>query len=126
MSSEEVMLPVPPAVSAWDTDRIVSRALEVLRLGTEDPDAPRVYDAAQAAMRLVDVYVDAVEDGLPVTPPMEAAAVQVTVEMYRRKDAPFGVIDAWSQDATAIRVSGDPLSGVLLTLLPAKARWGVS
>lgn len=116
---------VGPATNLWDVDRIVGRALEVLRLGADDPDTPRVYDSAQAACRLIDVYVDNVEP-VAISQPMEAAGVQVTIELYRRKDAPFGVVDAWSQDTVAFRISGDPLAGVLMTLLPDKSRWGVA
>ena len=86
----EMCLPVPRRPNLWDVDRIVGRALEVLRLGAADPDTPRVYDAAQAACRLVDVEVDHV-DPTVVSQLMESTAVQCTIELYRRKDAPFGV-----------------------------------
>lgn len=115
---------VPPATNLWDVDRIVARALEVLRLGTDDPDTPRVYDAAQAACPLIDVYVDHVEPAA-VSQLMETAAVQITIELYRSKDAPFGVIDAWSQDMVAFRIPRDRLAGVLSLLDPSKTRWGV-
>ena len=123
--SDEIYLPLSPATNLWDVDRIVGRALEVLRLGPDDPDTPRVYDSAQAACLLVDVEVDH-ELPTAVSQLMEAAAVQCTIELYRRKDAPFGVVDAWSQDAIAFRISGDPLAGILALVRPDKTRWGVA
>lgn len=121
----DVLLPYPPAANLWDHAAIVAGALAVLRLEANDPDAPRVDDAAKAAESLVDAWVDHV-DPTPITEPMRAGAIQVAVELYRRKDAPFGVVDAWSQDTLAFRISGDPLAGVLALLLPEKTRWGIA
>lgn len=114
-----------PATNLWDVDRIVGRSLEVLRLGVDDPDVPRIYDAAQTACRLVDLEVDNA-DPAPISQTMETAAVQMTIENYRRKDAPFGVVDAWSVDQVAFRISGDPRAGVREMLAGDKTRWGVA
>jgi len=115
----------PPAKNNWDVDRIVGRSLEGLRLGADDPDVPRVHDATQTACDLIDAEVDHAEP-TDVSYAMEAAAVQVTIEGFRRKDAPFGVVDAWSQDMVAFRISGDPLAGVRALLANDKTRWGVA
>jgi hypothetical protein len=115
----------PPAGALWDVDDIAQRALAVLRLGPGDVDETRVQDAVVAATARIDSMLDQPE---PVTPtgPMTDSAVQVTVGLYRRKDAPLGVTDAWSADTVALTVPGSPLAGVRAELLPDKARWGVS
>jgi hypothetical protein len=125
MSDELLLLPVPPAVNNWDVDWIVARALEVLRLGAGDPDAPRVHDSAQAACDRIDDELDNVEpQSIPKS--VEVAVVQLTVEIYRTKDAPFGVVDAWSADAVAFRIPRDRLAGIMSLLETKKHRWGLS
>lgn len=115
--------PPPPATNLWDVQAIADKALAILRLGQGDVDASRVREAADTAVIKVDEYVDWVEPATP-TPDMVTAAVQVTIEIYRHP--PWGVVDAWSQDAVAFRVSSDPLAGVIMTILGQKARWGIS
>jgi hypothetical protein len=52
--------------------------------------------------------------------------VQVTVELYRRKDAPFGVLNSWSEnDVGPVRIGTDPLKGVEHLLAPYAHRYGV-
>ena len=58
--------------------------------------------------------------------PVKQATLLVAADLWKRKDAPFGVVDAWSQDMVAFRISGNPLAGVLRMLLPDKTRWGVA
>jgi hypothetical protein len=120
--SDEILLPPPPATNLWDVQAIAERALATLRLGGQDVDAGRVREAADTAVVKVDEYVDHVEPGEP-TAAMITAAVQVTTEIYRHP--PWGVLDAWSQDAIPFRVSSDPLAGVIMTILGDKQRWGI-
>ena len=121
----DVYLPVPPATSLWDLDELVAKALAVLRYGAGDVDEPRVRDAAATATEAIDYFLDAPEPLTP-TPNMVARAVQCTVEEYQRPGVMWGVVNAWSADQVAFRISGDPLAGVLMGLLPHKQRFGVS
>jgi hypothetical protein len=118
----DIYAPVPPATNLWDVEAIAAKALAVLRLGSGDVDAGRVREAADTAVIKVDEYVDRVEPATP-TPAMITAAVQATIEIYRHP--PWGVLDAWSQDAIPFRVSSDPLAGVIMTILGSKERWGI-
>jgi len=117
--------PPAPATSLWDINDVTDRALTVLRLHSGDVDEPRVGDAALVATGAVDSFVDAAEPFAP-SAAMVDAAVQVTVELYRRKDAPFGTANAWSTDTVPVPVGADSLHGVLMQLLPDKERWGVA
>jgi hypothetical protein len=54
------------------------------------------------------------------------AAAHVTRELYERKDAPFGVLGAWSQDGEAMRIARDHLAGVEYLLMPYKLGWGLA
>ena len=103
--------------------------MAVLRMDPADPDAPRVLEAATSAIRLVDEYLDRADDPIvPPTPqPVLDAAVQVTVEAYRRKDAPFGVLNSWSEnDLGPVRIGTDALKGVEPQLDPFAHRYGVA
>jgi hypothetical protein len=116
----------PPAANPWDTAEIAAQALAVLRLDPADQDAARIAELAVEATELVDGYLD-LEAPYDVIPSLvEGSAVTVTVELYRRKDAPFGVSDAWSADGGVVRVSSDPLRGVRGLLGRYKGRWGVA
>ena len=109
----------------WDVDELAAKALAVLRLGSGDVDVPRVRDAAVTATEAIDYFLDAYEP-LEVTPNMFARATQCTVEEYQRPGVMWGVVNAWSADTVAFRISGDPLAGVLMGLLPQKQRFGVA
>jgi hypothetical protein len=58
-------------------------------------------------------------------PVLVQAAVELTVEVYRTKDAPWGVLDAWSADTMPVRISSDRLRSVRTMLTPYKARFGI-
>lgn len=116
---------------AWvDTATVVSDVLAVLRLPPTDPDAARIEELVPTAAALMQAFLDRDDDPLPAAPPMHPlvrqAASQVTIELYRRKDAPFGVLNAWSPDEAATRISTDPLRGVFHVLLPLKLHYGVA
>jgi len=121
----------PPYVGDWwrlDHDTIVTRALAVMRMNSvSDPDLQRVSDAADAAGRLIDDRLDRCTP-LPVTTPepILAAAVEVTVEMYRRKDAPFGTVGGWADQAVPLPIYPDPLGGVWPMIACYRQRMGVA
>lgn len=119
----------PVGVPAWaDVLDIAAQALAVLRMDPTDQDAPRVEGAALSAVQLVDTYLDRADDPLVAPPPQPVndAAVQVTVELYRRKDAPFGVLNSWSEnDVGPVRIGTDPIKGVEQMLSPYAHRYGV-
>jgi hypothetical protein len=114
----------PPAAATWDVEDIVTQALAVLRLGPGDVDEGRVETMAVVACGQVDSLVDSPESIDP-TPAMIDSAVQTTIALYRRKDAPFGTADAWSSDAVAVGIPTGPLAGGRAEVLPDKRRWGV-
>lgn len=119
----------PTVAPSWaDPADVTVAALAVLRIDQDDPDADRVATAAVSAIALVDNYLDRADDPLiaPTPQPVLDAAVQVTVELYRRKDAPFGVLNSWSEnDVGPVRIGTDPIKGVELLLLPYAHRYGV-
>jgi len=53
------------------------------------------------------------------------AVVTLTIELYRRKDAPFGVTDSWSVDGAVLRLSSDVLRGVRSQLGKYRSRRGI-
>ena len=127
-----VPTPVPPFVlPAWvDPDAVLADAMAVLRMSGSDPDVARLQTLVSTAAALVDAWLDRGTSPLPDAPPMHPLAqfgtTQVTVELYRRKDAPFGVLNAWSPDEVVTRISNDPIRGAFNVLLPLKGGFGVA
>lgn len=115
-----------PAPLPWELEDIVARALDVLRLDPTDADAERIELAAVEATTLIEQSLDLHESPTTIPAPVVGAAVQVTIELYRRKDAPFGVTDAWSVDGSIVRLSSDPLKGVWPSISRYRGRWGVA
>jgi hypothetical protein len=119
-----------PAPLPWDVAAIADAALDVLRLDQTDTDADRVTAAAVQATALIDAHIDADvapwDDPADVPAPVTGAAVNLTVELYRRKDAPFGVADSWSTDGFPVHLSPDTLKGVASMLAPYVERRGVA
>ena len=119
----------PPASVPWDLEAIITAALDVLRLEPTDDDVDRIDLAARSACELIEQRLDLEvpwTDPAAIPPPVTTAAVNLTVELYRRKDAPFGVTDAWSVDGGILRLSSDVLRGVSSLLAPYRARRGVA
>lgn len=114
-----------PAALPWDVDAVAEAALDILRLDPSDQDAARITAAATSATELVDVYLDNEIAPASIPTPVFDAAVNLTVEQYRRKDAPFGVTDAWGIDGASIRLSSDVMKGTASMLARYKARWGI-
>lgn len=119
---------VPPWV---DPVTVLADVLDVLRLPPTDDDADRVEILIPSAAYLVATTLDQIGGAeLPPAPPMHplvrTAMTNLTVELYRKKDAPFGVLNGWSPDALLVRVSSDVMRGVRSILLPLKKQWGIA
>jgi hypothetical protein len=113
-----------------DEDQVLTDVLDVLRLPASDDDSDRIAALIPAAAALVETYLDRDDQPLPDAPPMhpliQTAMTNCTIELYRRKDAPFGVLNSWSPDEAVVRISTDPLRGVMKILLPLKLQFGVA
>jgi hypothetical protein len=122
---------------------ITAGALAQLRVAGHDMDAERIAGKVPQACRDIDTHLELRplegrvqyrSGGIPVVTyaPGDApativeAAVTLTVELYRRKDAAFGVLDAWSQTGEAVRIGADHLRGVASLLLPYREGWGIA
>ena len=125
---------IPPATldESWRDDPLAARdAAAVLRLPPSGAEFARLEVCAVAAGVHICQFLDRWSPIPGVTPgvppgPLRFAQSQVTVELYRRKDAPFGVLDAWSPDSGTVRVGTDPLSGVKSLLTPYRTHWGIA
>lgn len=149
----EPLVEVPAAVAgSWHDaiPEIAAGAIEQLRLhgGASDVDARRVAGKAPAACQAIDVHLDLRRyDELLRTIPQRVtysiggvertayatgqapadvldAAVQLTVELYGRKDARFGVLPGGSI-GEPVRISADHLRGVASLLAPYVEGWGI-
>jgi hypothetical protein len=114
-----------PVALPWDVDAVAIAALDILRLDPADDDAQRITDAAMSATRMIDKYLDYAVAPDEIESQVFDAAVDLTIERYRRKDSPFGVTDAWSPDGASIRLSSDQMRGVRSLLTTSKSRFGV-
>lgn len=118
-----------PVAGAWcDDDRALSDALGVLRVPSTDPDFARLQICVATACELITAFMDRADDD-PVTgdpSALRTAHYMVAVELYRRKDAPFGVLNAWSPDEGQLRITNDPMRGVYHIVLPFKRGFGVA
>lgn len=120
---------------------IADAARRMLRLNATDPDVDRLTGCAQAACSAIDHWTNLLPNPrrLQVTvggetwwtwtvddAPGDAvtAAQQLTGELFRRKDAPFGVLNAASANAVPMYVSRDQLAGILSLLAPYREAWG--
>jgi hypothetical protein len=122
--------PVDTVPSWVDPAQVLADVLDVLRLPATDDDADRLEALIPTAALLVEAFIDRGDSPLPDAPPMHplirTAMTNVVIELYRRKDAPFGVLNAWSADEVTVRITTDPLRGVLKILLPLKRRFGIA
>jgi hypothetical protein len=147
----EPLVEVPEAVAGSWHDAIpviADAALEQLRLTAADVDAGRVAGKAPAACASIDRRLDLrshnpdgtvvpdrviyTDGGVEVTSyaaghaPADVleAAVVLTVELYGRKDARFGVLPGTSI-GEPVRISADHLRGVESLLEPHVEGWGI-
>lgn len=115
-----------PAPLPLDPQQVADEARAVLRLEDGDPDTPRVERAAIVAIDLATQQLDFDVAPTTIADAAHDAVVTLTVELYRRKDAPFGVTDSWSVDGAVLRLSSDVFRGVRSQLSKYRARWGVA
>jgi hypothetical protein len=120
---------------------VAVEAANRLRLRETDPDRD-LTGRARAAMRAVDMRLQlrastgrlsypVSDTGVVWTYPAGAvppdvleAAVQVCMDLYRRKDAAFGVLNAPSLSGEPVRISRDQLAGAETLLEPYVEGWG--
>jgi hypothetical protein len=133
----------PPVTGTWHDQaaEIAEAARGALRLASNDPDLPRLPLCARSACAMIDHRLQLREalDRMPLTvggltwwtyavedvpADVYAAAVQLCGEQFRRKDAPFGVLNAASANAVPMYVSRDQLAGVESLLAPYVEGWG--
>jgi hypothetical protein len=133
----------PAATGSWHDQApdIAGAARTLLRLNVADPDLSRLAGNARAACSVIDHWTNLLPgtDRVQLTvgwetwwswavddAPADAvtAAEQLTAELFRRKDAPFGVLNAASANAVPMYVSRDQLAGVLSLIAPYREGWG--
>jgi hypothetical protein len=127
------MTSFPPAAPPWNGDPtiLVEYAAARLNLAPTDPDRPWLAQLADAVVELIREYVDGgsagvVDEAGNVKPSVTTASVLALIDAYRRKDATFGIIGAWSPDGVALRVSRDWLDGVKASLQPHRVAFGIA
>jgi len=125
--------PFPPAAPPWNGDPtlLAEYAAGRLNLAPADPDRPWLAQLADAVVELIGAYIDGGPEGPVdasgnVKPSITTASVLALVDAYRRKDATFGIVGAWSPDGVALRVSRDWLDGVKAALQPHRVAFGVA
>lgn len=113
-------------------DEAAAEALEQLRLRPGDVDEDRVKRKARVACGLISQHLDRTEafdaeasDTAVILDLLFEAQVQLTIELYLRKDTPFGVFNAYDDEATSFRIGADPLAGIRHLLISGKQQWGI-
>lgn len=122
------VMPAPPLDDqAWvDIPTTYEAVLLSLRVTAADPDAEAILFAIQAAASLIDQYLDRTTP-LPIPPPapVQAALEQLAVELYRRKDAPFSILNATVPEDVPLDLTGQAaLQSVAPMIQPWRQRWG--
>jgi hypothetical protein len=126
-----VTAPFPPAAPPWDGSpaALVEYARLRLLLAPTDPDLPWLGMLADSVIEQINLYMDGpappFNEAGTVKPSITTASVLALIDAYRRKDATFGVIGAWSPDGVALRVSRDWLDGVKAALQPHRVSFGI-
>lgn len=119
-------------MSAWwydHHDDIVTRARVALRLHDDtDPDVATVDREAITAGQMIDARLDRCTPLPQPTPgPILDAAVETTINLYRRSSAPFGTVGGFAENsASPTPIYADPLEGVYPMIIPWRERWGVA
>jgi hypothetical protein len=120
----DVVLPGPSvSTPEWLDPTLPDQVLAAMHLKPTDPDADVAKAGAEVAAQLIDTYVGVGSmptgaDGLAPAP-VQSATLIVGVEMYRRRDAAFGVLNAYAQsDFGPVRISTDWLKGVESIIRP--------
>ncbi len=123
-----------PSIQAptWLDPTVADQVLATMHLKDTDPDVDVAKAGVAVAAQLIDTYVgvglmplvpaaDGADPDAPLLAPepVQQAVVIVGVEMYRRRDAAFGVLNAYAQsDFGPVRISTDWLKGVESILRP--------
>lgn len=124
-----VVEPPPPPLDdqSWvDVQATYESVLITLRVTTADPDAGIILDSITGAAALIDQFLDRT-DPLPTpTPgPVQQALEQLTIELYRRKDAPFNLLNATVPEDVPVDITGlGAIQSVAPLIQPWKQRWG--
>lgn len=123
------------ADTSWaNLDQAKADAIGQLRLAPGDIDEDRIQrKTIEAAGHIAD-FLDRPEvdaDHPAITDVFKLAQLReahcmLTVELYLRKDAPFGVFDAFDQDGSSYRIGSDPLAGIRRGITAQKAAWGIA
>jgi hypothetical protein len=123
----------PPSF-VWDGNPadVIESARAFLALNANDPDMARLAQVTDAAIELCRQYLDSpvpfddLAQDAPIPAPVFQAAVFITVEGYRRKDATFGLSGSFTADGIPVRISNDWLAPALNLLAPYKDGWGLA
>jgi hypothetical protein len=115
-------------ISWVDVEETTGNVLEILRLDAADSDEPRVRtDVCTAAAAMMD-FLDRTTP-LPGPPPpwvLQYAVEQFAIELYRRKDAPFGLMNTSLAIDSPVSFDGLPhLQPVMPLILRYRQRFGV-
>jgi hypothetical protein len=114
---------VTAPTTPFDIVEIADEAAKLLKIPSDDPEvADRIVPIAEAITDLITLHLVTVDDPVPAA--VNQAAINATVELARRKDAPFGLTGAWGADGLAMRVDRDALSPVLTLLQPYRRGFG--
>lgn len=111
----------------WNGPAIAAAVMDVLRLDTGDVDEARVAELVIVGGQRINDYLDRPDTDPVVTPAplvLDEALIQVTLELYRAKDAPPSSVDGLLA-ASWRPPSIDPLTGVRNMLRPYKRRFGI-
>lgn len=127
------LAPVPPPLAdgGWNDPAITMRnVLTTLRMDDGDQEIPIVTAAMSAAVAIIDQFLDRVTPlpGPPPPPPVQQATEQLTIELYRRKDAPFAMLNATlpEQDVPLDISATGMLQPVAALLRPYRQRRGLA
>lgn len=138
--------PVEAAAGTWhdQAPAVAAAASTLLRLNEDHPDRPVMETYAVAAMRALDQRLDLQpfmgRMQYPMGPgwdvvtyasgqapaELHAAALQLTQELYERRNVKFGVSSMASPTGEPVRVSRDQLVGVESLVQPYVEGFGIA
>lgn len=120
-----------PNPAPWNGDPlyVVGLARKLLNMRDTDPDSATLQRQVYAVIAAVRRYLgfnfqDPTE--APIDDVITESCVIALVEVYRRKDANFGIVGTYSEDAIATRISADWLAGHLPQLAVLRRGWGLA
>jgi hypothetical protein len=120
--------PAPPLDDqSWvDVQATYEAVLITLRVTTADPDAGIILESITGAASLIDQFLDRTDPLTSPPPgPVQQALEQLTIELYRRKDAPFNLLNATVPEDVPVDISSlGAIQSVAPLIQPWKQRWG--